>query len=311
MSVCAAAYAQTTIGSDGQGIVLDLASRLEAQTQTYASAVELPRPINFGIVAFTRPSPNEAVVDSTVQALRRSFGEENVRVREYTMTELAEAIRNEDVDIFIASAGFYWRLVQSGAVAVASLASSAYPDPNHGEGSSFVVRADSDIHAFADMKGKKAAASSASGFTGYLIPMGEVHRRDFSENFRYRPNHVLRGALLLALVVDVKPQFRVFRINHVFLAHKVRHGTRKVKALGGCPGAALGLGFGLQIAPREIHTHGPAEDARLSLLNRQILAALIDGDDEFDFVLQIFGVLRVRNLSSLAGVDRKDRVGRL
>lgn len=184
MSVCAAAYAQTTIGSDGQGIVLDLASRLEAQTQTYASAVELPRPINFGIVAFTRPSPNEAVVDSTVQALRRSFGEENVRVREYTMTELAEAIRNEDVDIFIASAGFYWRLVQSGAVAVASLASSAYPDPNHGEGSSFVVRADSDIHAFTDMKGKKAAASSASGFTGYLIPMGEVHRRGFRfENF--------------------------------------------------------------------------------------------------------------------------------
>mgnify|MGYP002228691669 CR=1 FL=1 len=69
------------------------------------------------------------------KSLRRSFGEENVRVREYTMTELAQAIRDEEVDIFLSSAGFYWRLMQSGAVAVASLASKAYPDPNHGEGS--------------------------------------------------------------------------------------------------------------------------------------------------------------------------------
>ena len=30
------------------------------------------------------------------------------------------------------------------------------------------------------MKGKMAAASSAGGFTGYLIPMGEVVRRGFA-----------------------------------------------------------------------------------------------------------------------------------
>lgn len=164
---------------DDESIVLDLASRVNRESSAYANAVKLPRPINFGIVAFTRPSPNEAVVDSTIAALRRSFGEENVRVHEYTMTALSEAIRNGDVDIFLSSAGFYWRVVSSGAVAVASLASGAYPDPNHGEGSLFVVREDSPILTFADMRGRKAAASSAGGFTGYLIPMGEVVKRGY------------------------------------------------------------------------------------------------------------------------------------
>ena len=175
---CATVGAETVVPAQ-DGIVLNLVSRLD-DFGTYATSVQLPRPINFGIVAFTRPSPNEAVVEATIQSLRRSFGEENVRVREYTMTELAQAIRDEEVDIFLSSAGFYWRLMQSGAVAVASLASKAYPDPNHGEGSAFVVRSDSTIQSFVDMKGKMAAASSAGGFTGYLIPMGEVVRRGFA-----------------------------------------------------------------------------------------------------------------------------------
>lgn len=173
-------WAQDAPAADGQGIVLDLALHLNKEHGTYAEAVELPRPINFGIVAFTRPSPNESVVEATVRALRRSFGEENVHVREYTMPELAEAIRKQEVDIFLSSAGFYWRLVQSGAVAVASLASRSYPDPNHGEGSAFVVRADSGIHTFADMQGKTATASSPGAFTGYMIPMGELVRRGYN-----------------------------------------------------------------------------------------------------------------------------------
>ncbi len=173
-------WAQDAPAADGRGIVLDLALHLNKEHGTYAEAVELPRPINFGIVAFTRPSPNESVVEATVRALRRSFGEENVHVREYTMPELAEAIRKQEVDIFLSSAGFYWRLVQSGAVAVASLASRSYPDPNHGEGSAFVVRADSGIHTFADMQGKTATASSPGAFTGYMIPMGELVRRGYN-----------------------------------------------------------------------------------------------------------------------------------
>ena len=161
------------------GIVLDLASRVSSEAGSYALAVELPRPINFGVVAFSRPSPNESVVSATVQVLRRSFGEENVRVREYTMEELAQAIEKEEVDIFLSSAGFYWRVMPDGAVAVASLASDKYPNPNHGEGSVFVVRRDSAVRTFADMRGKMASASSRGGFSGFLIPMAEVARRGY------------------------------------------------------------------------------------------------------------------------------------
>ena len=89
---CATVGAETVVPAQ-DGIVLNLVSRLD-DFGAYATSVQLPRPINFGIVAFTRPSPNEAVVEATIQSLRRSFGEENVRVREYTMTELAEAIRD-------------------------------------------------------------------------------------------------------------------------------------------------------------------------------------------------------------------------
>ena len=77
------------------------------------------------------------MVSATVETLRRTFGEENVRVRDYTMAELKEAIASGEVDLFLSSAGFYRRVVAEGAVAVASLASKAYPDPNHGEGSLF------------------------------------------------------------------------------------------------------------------------------------------------------------------------------
>ena len=104
---CATLGAETVVPAQ-DGIVLHLVSRLD-DFGAYATSVQLPRPINFGIVAFTRPSPNEAVVEATIQSLRRSFGEENVRVREYTMTELAQAIRDEEVDIFLSSAGFYCR----------------------------------------------------------------------------------------------------------------------------------------------------------------------------------------------------------
>lgn len=168
-----------------EGMVLDVTENLNRRAGSYASALNLPRPINFGVVAFTRPSPNEAVVSATVETLRRTFGEENVRVRDYTMAELKEAIASGEVDLFLSSAGFYRRVVAEGAVAVASLASKAYPDPNHGEGSLFVVRSGSDIKTFADMKGRTAAASSAGGFTGFLIPMGEVKRRgyDFEKFF--------------------------------------------------------------------------------------------------------------------------------
>lgn len=81
---CVTVRAETVVSAQ-DGIVLNLVSRLD-DFGAYATSVQLPRPINFGIVAYTRPSPNEAVVNATIHSLRRSFGEENVRVREYTMT---------------------------------------------------------------------------------------------------------------------------------------------------------------------------------------------------------------------------------
>ncbi len=151
------------------------------------TAQDLERPITVGVVEFVRPSPNEAIVDATLYALRKRFGKDMVRERNYTMDELTEAIQNHEVDIFVSSAGFYWRTTRIGAVSIGSLASDTYPNPNRGEASAFVVRTDSPYQEIADLKGTVASVATTNGFTSYMIPMGEIERLGFNhEKFFHR-----------------------------------------------------------------------------------------------------------------------------
>lgn len=142
-------------------------------------AQDLDRPITVGVVEFIRPSPNESIVNGTLQALRLRFGKDMVKEREYSMEELTRAIQNHEVDLFLSSAGFYWRTTRIGAVSIGTLASDTYPNPNRGEASAFVVRTDSTYRDIADLKGTVASVATTTGFTSYLIPMGEIERLGF------------------------------------------------------------------------------------------------------------------------------------
>jgi len=73
----------------------------------------------------------------------------------------------------------------------------------------------------------------------------------------------------------------------------VRHnggtGRRPIKGLGAVPGTARVFGFGLQIAPRQIHAHGVAVNGMVRLLRGNVGTPATHGDDQFDFVMQIVG----------------------
>ena len=132
------------------------------------------------IVKYVRPAPNEEIVPASVAALRQYFGEDRVRVTHLSLTELADAIRRGEVDVFLSSAGFYRRLADEGVKSLVSAVSLSYPDPNHGEGTAIVAAADrTDIETLKDVKGGVLATSTPTAFTGLLVPYGEMMKQGF------------------------------------------------------------------------------------------------------------------------------------
>ena len=130
--------------------------------------------LRVGIIAFVRPSPFEAVVDPTLAQLARTFGEDRIEVTHYTLPELAQAVRKGEVDVFLASSGFFVRLVADGARSLATVVSRDYPDPNHNDGSApgrfGEPRGSRDVGR---PEGKRLLTSTKDGFTSAQVPLAE------------------------------------------------------------------------------------------------------------------------------------------
>lgn len=135
--------------------------------------------LRVGIVKFLRPSPNEPIIEPTLQLLQKLFPEARVTSRVLTMDELSRAIRNRSVDIFIASAGFYRREAENGASAIAAVAHVTHPNPNRSEGSAFVVRRDLPVDSIRELKGLRVMAATPDGFTAIRVAQGELFDRGY------------------------------------------------------------------------------------------------------------------------------------
>lgn len=145
-----------------------------------APAESEPPTLRIAIVKFVRPAPNEEIVDDTLAALRRYFGEDRVSVTYPSLLGLREAIQDGSVDVFLSSAGFYWRMSPYGVRDLATAVSDAYPDPNRSDGTAMIVKAGrSDLRDLPDLKGKVLVTSTPSAFTGRLVPFGEIYRAGF------------------------------------------------------------------------------------------------------------------------------------
>lgn len=204
-----------TARSDDEVYPVD-ATLLRAPAHRFSTPpVNVKRPVRLAIVKYVRPSPNEEIVPASVAALKQYFGEDRVQVAHLSLTELSEAIKRGDVDVFLSSAGFYRRLADEGVKSLVSAVSLSYPDPNHGEGTAIVAAADrSDIESLRDLKGGVLATSTPTAFTGLLVPYGEMMKQGIKVDGFFRetlylgdddametvPRHLLDGTADVAFL---------------------------------------------------------------------------------------------------------------
>lgn len=147
--------------------------------------LDFPRdhlPIRFGIVRYVRPAPNEPLIEPTIAALRAAFGTQNVIVEHYTLEALTHAIQTGAVDAFLSSSGFYVRMIKHGARSLATAASKDYPDPNHNDGSTFIVSAASPFKKIRDLKNSRLVTSRPTAFTGLQVPLYVIQDEGFNPN---------------------------------------------------------------------------------------------------------------------------------
>ncbi|MDD7441189.1 MAG: PhnD/SsuA/transferrin family substrate-binding protein [Sutterellaceae bacterium] len=146
-------------------------------------------PVRLGLVRFSYAERNAREIDHTVELLRKAFAPRELLVKELSAEDLDRAVRSGKVDFFVASSGFYWRMIPYGARNLATLVSARRPDPNRSDAAAFVVRSESPAKDLADLKGKVLSASYPTAFIGYRIAMAEVARRGFDpERFFSRVN---------------------------------------------------------------------------------------------------------------------------
>lgn len=175
---------------------------LAAGTAGAAVAGEKIPDVTLGIVYYTSPSPNEEIIPDTIRALEKRIGKRHLRVKEYTLEQLRDAIKSGDVDVFLASSGFYRRMVQYGASSLATVASKNYPDPNHSDGAALIVRNDSGIRTLYDAKGSVLGASSPTAFTGYQLALGEVLRQGFDPESFFKKTNFYGGGSGAVSILD-------------------------------------------------------------------------------------------------------------
>ena len=203
------AYAETGAGTVTAEVApMPNVKRPDAPDALTGATLAMPAPdvktLRVAIVAYVRPSPFEAIVEPTVEALRRQFGETVLEIRRYTLSQLAEAVEKREVDIFLSSSGFFLRMIPTGARSLATVVSEDYPDPNHNDGSTLVVLNErDDLRTLADLQGTSLATSTRLGFTGRLVPMGEIYRAGFDPEHFFSQTLYLGGGTRVHEALDL------------------------------------------------------------------------------------------------------------
>lgn len=139
--------------------------------------------IRLAVSTLAEPSTNQPLISLTVDALKKEFGQANVKVTVYPLPKLEKVVRNGEADVFISSSGTFRRLADSGARSVGTIVSEKLSDPNKSEGSALIVRsARSDLIHLEDLKGKTIAANMPYGFSGHLMVLHEIFKKGFNPN---------------------------------------------------------------------------------------------------------------------------------
>lgn len=164
-----------------------LGAAAEASVSSADAVPASALPVRVGIVDFVRPNPNEAILDATVQVLSNTFGRENVSIRSYSLASLERAVRGGEVDVFIASSGFFVRMTPYGVRTLTTVVSKHYPNPNGNDGTLMLVRRDrSDILELGDLRGKLLVTSTPYAFTGLQVAKGELFEAGYDPDYFFK-----------------------------------------------------------------------------------------------------------------------------
>lgn len=97
--------------------------------------------------------------------------------RFYRMNDLMRAVERKDVDVFLASSGFFWQMKPQGVRDLATIVSDRAPDPNRGVAGLIFTRADrGDVASINDLRGKRVSTGLENMFLATQLSMAEVAR---------------------------------------------------------------------------------------------------------------------------------------
>ena len=138
------------------------------------------RAFRIGLIELSDTQKVKGLVARSVKELRKAFFPYQIEIQQYASRDLEQAIKSKSVDAFIASSGFYWRMIPLGARDVATMISRTSPDPNHTSAITFITsRENTSISTLADMQGKRLSASYPTAFMGYRIGLAEIASRGY------------------------------------------------------------------------------------------------------------------------------------
>ena len=160
----------------------------EADAVSTASAHLYPdRPFRIGLIELSDIHRLEWLKTRTVDRLKKAFAPYRIEILQMSSRALEAAIEEEAVDAFIASSGFYWRMVPYGARDVATMISADRPDPNHTSAITFITRRDnSTLNSLADLQGTVLSASYPTAFMGYRIGLAEIAAAGYDPDTFFR-----------------------------------------------------------------------------------------------------------------------------
>jgi len=146
------------------------------------------RPIRIGLIQLSYGQDFYDGLNQTLDEIRRSLSPRTVEFAEYSTRDLERQVRTGQVDAFIASSGFYWRMRKYGAKDLANVVTESSPNPNSAVSIVFLVKANDlvSVDSLDGLSGSRIGASYPSAFMGYRIGLAEIAYRGYDPEKFFR-----------------------------------------------------------------------------------------------------------------------------
>lgn len=149
--------------------------RATAETGHDDTSPPAPETLLVGVTEFSLPEDQRDILQAARRAASLLGDRYRLEFRVMDVPKLEEAARQGDVDLVLGSAGLIRRLTDEGIKLIVSSVGPGAIDANQNEGSAFLVRRDrTDLQTLDDLALTHMVANRPSGFSGYLIAMGEI-----------------------------------------------------------------------------------------------------------------------------------------